>query len=83
MLKVMKLGEKSANALEQSFAVFYRLGLSLSFLRDKSFFGADRRITNELAHAFCSLLNLVCEVTTYYVVKLGMRLDYRRVPSLH
>ena len=62
---LLELGPNQAQALEKSFAVFYKLALSISFfVRNRDLFRADDRIRKELGHAYGELLTLVTNVTS-------------------
>ncbi|KAL9111836.1 MAG: hypothetical protein Q9187_007863, partial [Circinaria calcarea] len=54
-------------ALTSAFAVFYQLGLSLSFLlRNRVLFQVNEYIRRELGNAYADLLTLVSDVVIYY-----------------
>lgn len=67
----MKLGPDNARALEMTFGIFYRLGLSISsLLRESTLLVANRKIRSEVGQAFNNLLLLVREVSLYYSARL-------------
>ena len=67
-----KLGPSNAQALETTFGVFYKLGLSLSFfLRHESLLHIDSHIRMEMGHACNALLILVREVSIYYYSRIS------------
>ena len=63
----LKLGPENAQALEVTFGVFYRLGLSIStLLRGSTLLSANREIRREVAQALSTILLLVRDVIFYY-----------------
>lgn len=73
-----QLGAKNAEALEASFGVFYKLGLSMSFfLRNKRLHHINSKVRDELAHAYADLTTLVGDVAIYYRKRIsGKALSY-------
>ena len=68
---LLELGPKQAEALEKSFAVFYKLALSISFfIRNHGLFSASGSIRTELGHAYTELLALVADVTIFYQAEI-------------
>ncbi|KAL9106362.1 MAG: hypothetical protein Q9227_008631 [Pyrenula ochraceoflavens] len=68
---LLQLGREQARGLEASFAVLYRIGLSLRFLIKNSSFAVDFSIQRELQQAFCTLLGLVSEMAVTIRAKLS------------
>lgn len=67
----MQLGPDNAQALETTFAVFYKLGLSIAFLlRRNSLLTASEVLRSEVGHSFNDLLILVRDVSLYYRARL-------------
>lgn len=67
---LLDLGPENAQALETTFGVFYRLGLSISMLlQDGVLLSANSHVRTEVGQAFKSLLVLVREVSLYYKSK--------------
>ncbi|KAL8902696.1 MAG: hypothetical protein Q9207_004463 [Kuettlingeria erythrocarpa] len=68
---LLELGPDNAQALEATFAVFYKLGLSIAFLlRRSSLLTASEALRSELGQFFNDLLTLVRDVSLYYRVRL-------------
>ena len=67
-----QLGPGNASALETTFGLFYKLGLSLSsFLRHGDLLHADSHIRQEVGHVFNALLLLVRDVSIYYQSRIS------------
>ena len=67
-----QLGPENATALETTFGVFYRLGLSLStLLRESTLLASDSSIRSEVGQVLNILLILVREVSVVYSLKLS------------
>lgn len=68
-----QLGPTNAQALDTTFGVFYKLGLSLSFfLRHKDLLYANAHIRMEVGQAFNALLKLVRDVGIHYHVRISV-----------
>ncbi|KAL8729508.1 MAG: hypothetical protein Q9166_004680 [cf. Caloplaca sp. 2 TL-2023] len=68
---LLELGPDNAQALETTFAVFYKLGLSIAFLlRRNNLLTASDYLQSQVGHSFNDLLVLVRDVSLYYRVKL-------------
>ena len=66
-----QLGPSNAQALETTFSVFYKLGLSISLLlRRNTLLTATEYLRCEVGYAFNDLLLLVRDVSLYYRAKL-------------
>ncbi|KAL8713127.1 MAG: hypothetical protein Q9220_002648 [cf. Caloplaca sp. 1 TL-2023] len=60
-------GPDNARALETTFAAFYRLGLTISFLlRRNALLTATPRVRSQVGYAFNDLLKLVYDVSLHY-----------------
>ncbi|MCJ1395329.1 hypothetical protein MMC18_008490 [Xylographa bjoerkii] len=71
VLLEIKLGPGNAEALETTFGVFYKLGLSLSFfLRHNKLLSVTENIRREVGQAFNALLMLVRDVGHIYYVRI-------------
>ena len=73
-LIISQLGPDNAEALETTFAVFYKLGLSIAFLlrRDK-LLTASSFLRIEVSRSLNNLFVLVRDVSVFYRVKLFSR----------
>ncbi|KAL9620471.1 MAG: hypothetical protein Q9160_005056 [Pyrenula sp. 1 TL-2023] len=67
----VNLGKEQDKALEPSFAVLYRIGLSLRFLIKHGGFFVDHAIQTEAQRAFSTLLQLVSEIALLYRAKIS------------
>ncbi|KAI4287738.1 MAG: hypothetical protein L6R35_003004 [Caloplaca aegaea] len=68
---LLELGPDNAQALETTFAVFYKLGLSIAFLlRRHALLTASEHLRCEVGYSFNDLLIIVRDVSLYYRVKL-------------
>ncbi|KAL8948011.1 MAG: hypothetical protein Q9222_005762 [Ikaeria aurantiellina] len=64
---LLQLGPENARALETTFAAFYRLGLTISFLlRRNSLLTATPQLRSQVGYAFNDLLKLVYDVSLHY-----------------
>ncbi|KAL9029307.1 MAG: hypothetical protein Q9196_002433 [Gyalolechia fulgens] len=68
---LVQLGPSNAQALEMTFSVFYKLGLSISLLlRRNTLLTATEHLRREVGYAFNDLLLLVRDVSLYYRARL-------------
>ncbi|MCJ1420615.1 hypothetical protein MMC32_006973 [Xylographa parallela] len=68
---LLELGPGNAEALETTFGVFYKLGLSLSFfLRHNKLLSVTENVRREVGQAFNALLMLVRDVGHVYYVRI-------------
>lgn len=64
---LLELGEENADALNTTFGVFYKLGLSLSFLTShKTKLGLNGHVKEDVGRAFHDIHTLVYKVAKYY-----------------
>lgn len=64
---LLELGEENATALNTTFGVFYKIGLSLSFLSSQEAkLGLDVHVREDAGRAFHDIHTLVFDVASYY-----------------
>ncbi|KAL8834428.1 MAG: hypothetical protein Q9170_003750 [Blastenia crenularia] len=68
---LLQLGPSNAQALETTFSVFYKLGLSISLLlRRNTLLTATEHLRYEVGYAFNDMLLLVRDVSLHYRIRL-------------
>ncbi|KAF4630298.1 hypothetical protein G7Y89_g7843 [Cudoniella acicularis] len=69
---LIELGPGNSQAIETAFAVFYKIGLSLSFFyRHHELLSSTSKIRTEVGHAYSDLLILVRDVSLYYRTRIS------------
>lgn len=83
---LLELGEENASALNITFGVFYKLGLSLSFLRShETKLSLNSHIREDVGKAFNDIHSLVFDVAIYYQSTVrgistgGISLDFNSI----